>query len=291
GAVPTRAASRVKLVALAVAWLAALPAVWPLDAHAAETLIFSPLPLAAPETVAAQWKPVLGHIEKSLGVTVRIEYSADYGEILDKFRAGKIDLAQLGPLPYVVLRQAFSQVEPLVHFNESDGQPTYTCALVAPAEAKLAPQAIKGKKIALTQPLSTCGYFVADILLRQAGGALEGNRYRYLGRHDAVALAVIGGEFDAGVMRTTIAREHVGLGLAVIAESLSLPGSALVANAATVKAGQRVLIQQALQDADAATRARWGVYSYGVTPARDGDYAAVRRLRGGVGRAPAQGNY
>lgn len=277
------------LAALAVV----LGAVWPAGAAAADTLIFAPLPLESPGTVAAQWKPVLGHLEKSLGITLRIDYSASYGEILDKLHAGKIDLVQLGPLPYVRLRETFLQAEPIVHFNESDGRPDYTCALVAPAEAKQAQQgirAIKGKTVALTQPLSTCGYFSADTLLRQAGGALEHNRYRYLGRHDAVALAVIRGEFEVGSMKTAIAKDHAGLGLVVIAESAPLPGFALVANTMTIKAERFAQIRQALLEADAETRSRWGVYRYGVTAAQDGDFAAVRRMLGKT-VIPEKGNF
>ncbi len=274
---------------------------WPVAAtHATETLVFTPLPQESPETVVAQWKPLLNQVGKALGVTVRIEYLANYGEIIDKFRAGKIDLAQLGPLSYVVLRETFEPVAPLVHLNESDGRAGYTCALVAPAESKLAardpknplknPMNIKGRTFALTQPLSTCGYLGGDSLLRGAGGALENNRYRYLGQHDAVALAVLRGEFELGSMKTQIARKYAGLGLVVVAESGPLPGVALVANAATVSPERISQIRTLLLDADAATRSGWGIARHGVTPAKDSDYDAVRRLRGQT-KIPETGNF
>lgn len=267
---------------------------WPVAAtHATETLVFAPLPMENPETIVAQWKPLLNQVGKALGVTVRIEYVAHYGEIIDKFRAGKIDLAPLGPLPYVVLREAFEPVTPLVHLNESDGRADYTCALVAPAESKLAARDlkdIKGRKVALTQPLSTCGYLGADSMLRGAGGALEKSRYRYLGQHDAVALAVMRGEFDLGSMKTQIARKYAGLGLAVIAETAPLPGFALVANGATVSPERIAKIRKLLLDADAATRSDWGIARHGATPAKDSDYDAVRRLRGQT-KIPETGNF
>lgn len=270
---------------------------WPVaTTQATETLVFTPLPLENPETVAAQWKPLLNQVGQALGVTVQIEYVANYGEIIDKFRAGKIDLAQLSPLPYVVLRETFGPAVPLVQFKESDGRAEYTCALVAPAESKLAardlknPMNLKGRKFALTQPLSTCGYLAADSLLHQAGGALENNRYRYLGQHDAVALAVIRGEFDLGSMKTPIARKYAGLGLTVVAETAPLPGFALVANALTVSPERISQIRKLLLDADTATRSGWGVARHGVTPAKDSDYDAVRRLRGQT-KIPETGNF
>ena len=100
-------------------------------AQADGTFTFAPLPMVSPETVAGQWKPLFGHLERTLGIQLRIEYSQSYAEILEKFRAGKLDLAYLGPLPYVTLKDGFSAAVPLVHFNEMDGQPFYTCAVVA----------------------------------------------------------------------------------------------------------------------------------------------------------------
>lgn len=274
---------------------------WPVaTTHATETLVFTPLPLENPETVVAQWKSMLYQIGKTLGVSIRFEYAANNGEIIDKFRDGQIDLVQLGPLSYVVLRETFGPAVPLVQFKESDGRADYTCALVAPAESKLAardlknplknPMNIKGRKFALTQPLSTCGYLAADSLLHQAGGALENNRYRYLGQHDAVALAVMRGEFDLGSMKTLIARKYVGLGLAVVAETAPLPGFALVANAATVSPERISQIRKLLLEADAPTRSGWGIARHGAIPAKDSDYDAVRRLRGQT-KIPETGNF
>lgn len=272
-------------------YLACIAALLFAGSAAAETLSFAPLPMETAETVAGQWKPLLDHIEKSLGVTLRIEYSENYGEILDKFRAGKIDLAYLGPLPYVALREKFPQATPIVHFNEKNGKPTYTCAIVALADAKLGPKDIKGKKVALTQPLSTCGYLSTDGLLRQAGATLEQNRYRYLDKHDEVALAVTRGEFDAGGLKAAIGKKYAHLGLTVIAETAPLPGFALVANAGTVKGERIAQIQKLLESADAATRNAWGDnIRHGAVAARDADYDAVRKLRARAD-IPEKGNF
>jgi phosphonate transport system substrate-binding protein len=265
----------------------------PQAAQPAETLVFVAQPLENPEQLAAQWKPFLDRLAMALGVAVRFQHISDNDEINERFRAGKIDLAQLGPLPYVILRESFAPATPLVFLNESDGRADYTCALVAPAEAKLKARdlaKLKNKKIALTQPLSTCGYLAAASLLRGAGGALENHRYRYLGRHDTVALSILRGEFDLGSMKTQIARKYDGLGLAVVAETKPLPGFALVANAATVSPERMAQIRKYLLGADAAARGDWGAARHGVTPAQDSDYDAVRRLRVQT-KIPETGNF
>lgn len=246
-----------------------------------EELVFAPLPMESPETVISQWKPALDHLGTALGAHLRIEYSENYAVILEKFRAGKLDLAYLGPLPYVALRERFPDAIPVVHFNEKNGQPSYTCAIVTLAESNLVLKDLRGKQIALTQPLSTCGYLATDGLLRRAGSDLEKNRYRYLDKHDTVAIAVARGDYDAGGLKTAIAQKYAHLGLKVIAESPPLPSFALIANGKRLSAVRIAEIRAALVGGDPGRRVTWGdSIRHGAVPASDKDYDAVRGLRG-----------
>lgn len=257
----------------------------------AESLTFAPLPMETPETVVKQVKPMLAHLEKAVGADIHIDYSSDYAEILQKFADGKLDLAYLGPLPYLALRDRVTQATPLVHFKEKSGSATYTCAVVAPADAKPDLSRLKQRKVALTQPLSTCGYLSTDGLLRQAGSKLEDNLYRYLDKHDEVALAVIRGEFDLGGLKTAIGRKYAHMGLAVIAESGPLPGFALVANAKTVSKERMDRLRDALVAADGDMVKAWGDnIRFGAVPAFDGDYDGLRRLRRQA-QVPDSGNF
>ena len=257
----------------------------------AETLRFAPLPMEKPGIVAGQWKPLLEYLHKTLGIELEIDYSDSNEEILEKFEAGKLDLAYLGPLPYLRLKDRFPQAQPLVIFHEDDGQPSYTCALVVAAESDLRPEQLTGRKIALTQSLSTCGFFSISGLLQQAGIRLEETRYRYLGPHDAVALAVAAGEFDAGGLKSAIARKYASLGLRIIAETSPLPGLALVANGARMSEERMEAIRRALLAADEPTRKTWGDnIRHGLSAAADEDYAGAHKLpyRAPI---PGQGNF
>lgn len=257
----------------------------------AETLKFAPLPMETAETVAAQWKPLLEHLKKVCDIELDFDYSTSNEQILEKFEAGQLDLAYLGPLPYLRLKDRFPLARPLVIFHEADGRPSYTCALVVAADSVLRPDRLAGRTIALTQPLSTCGFFSISGLLQQAGIRLEETRYRYLGPHDAVALAVAGGEFDAGGLKSAIARKYASLGLRIIAETAPLPGLALVANGARVSEERMESIRRALLAADEATRKTWGDnIRHGVSAADDKDYAESRKLpyRDPI---PTQGNF
>ena len=97
-----------------------------------KTLVFAPLPMEAPEVVVGQWKPLLNYLEHKLGISLRIDYSQRNDEVVEKFRAGTLDLAYLGPLPYVVLKEAFPAALPVVKLGSS--QKTENKARLACAE-------------------------------------------------------------------------------------------------------------------------------------------------------------
>ena len=261
-------------------------------AQASESILtFAPLPMESPETVVGQWKPLLNYLERKLGIELRIDYSQNNEEILEKFRTGKLDLAYLGPLPYVVLKESFPAALPVVHFKEANGQSVYTCSIVALSESKLSVRDLRNRKIALTQPLSTCGFLAAESLLRLGGTALEANRYRYLNAHDAVALAVVRGDYDAGVLKTAIGRKYAHLSLTTLAETAPMPSLGLVANSSRLSAETIRRLRTALLEADSAVRAGWGDnIRHGAVTAADADYDPMRKLRS-QRPIPAKGNF
>jgi phosphonate transport system substrate-binding protein len=240
------------------------------------------------ETLVKQFSPMAVFLETKLGVTVEFDFSDNYAEIIKKFIAGKIDLAYLGPLPYVELRAQDKNAEPLIHFNEASGKPMYTCAIVTLADAPLKLSGLKDRRIALTQPLSTCGYLSVNGLLKEHGSKLENNRYRYLDKHDSVALAVVRGEFDAGGLKTAIGKKYAHMGLITIAETPPLPSFGLIANRATVSRKQRKAIRMILtaldpNGSDKALVAAWGEnIRHGAVLASDHDYEVVRKFKGNL---------
>jgi phosphonate transport system substrate-binding protein len=262
----------------------------------ARTIVFAPLPMESRETVLKQFMPLAFYLKQTLGHEVQFDYSDNYAQILDKFRQGKVDLAYLGPLPYVSLRSIDEHAVPLVHFNEASGKPLYTCSIVALADADFTLANIAKRKVALTQPLSTCGFLSTNGLLRKQGSSLAGNLYRYLSKHDEVAMAVVRGEFDIGGLKTAIAEKYGHLGLVVLARTSALPSFALIGNGATLSAEEQGAIRDALTRLDPAGRDKallesWGAnIRHGAVPARDGDYAPVRELLGDT-LIPETGNF
>lgn len=247
---------------------------------------FAPLPMENREAITLRFRPMMQYLERKLGRPFVFDFSESYQTILEKFQTGRIDLAYLGPLPYVELRAKDPHAEPLVHFREASGNPKYTCAIVALADAPISLRSLRNHRIALTQPLSTCGYLSVNGLLRERGSTLANNRYRYLNKHDAVALAVIRGEFDAGGLKTAIGRRYAHMGLKILAETPPFPGFGLIANQETLSLKTRKAIRQAMiqldpAGADKAMLAGWGgSIRYGAVSANDADYQTVRTYKG-----------
>lgn len=262
----------------------------------AETIRFAPLPMENRETVIKQFRPLTIFLEQRLNLTVNYVYADNYADILAKFRQSQVDVAYLGPLPYVELRASYDKAQPMVHFKEKSGHTTYTCALITVPDADFNIQDANQKKIALTQPLSTCGYLSASGLMRTRGSSLENNFYRYVGKHDAVALSVIRGEFDAGGLKTAIARKYAHLGLQILVETPPLPSFALVANTKTMPPALISGIRQALialepGGKDSAMLASWGDnIRFGAVVASDDDYQVVRDLLADA-VIPEKGNF
>lgn len=266
------------------------------NAAEAPPLRFAPLPMEDPETVIRQARPMLAYLERRLARRVDIVYSADYGDLLAKFRSGAVDMAYLGPLPYMALRDHFPAAEPVVHFREASGGAAYTCAVVGWADTVGDLRGLAGRRVALTQPLSTCGYLSTRALLRAQGTDIEDTAYQYLGAHDRVALAVVRGEFDVGGMKAAIARKYAHLGLRVLAETAPLPSFALIVNRQTVAPAVERRLVDILTGldpvgADQALMADWGEpLRHGAVPARDADYDGLRAMDGWTA-IPEQGNW
>lgn len=199
-----------------------------------KTLIFAPLATKDIKTIHTQFLPMTRYLEKKLNVKIKIDYNSSYDTLLEKFISGKIDIAYLGPLPYLSLEERYPYINPLVNFKNDKGEVSYTCSFVSFISNRSSIENMIDKKIALTQPLSTCGYLFVNEVLNNFNTNIENNKYRYTGRHDKVALSVIRNEFKYGGLKTDIAEEYTHLGLKEITRSKAIPSFVLVGNTKTL---------------------------------------------------------
>ncbi len=249
-------------------------------AYADEPLRLAPLPLENREAVALQFDPMVQHLARELGRPVELIWSGYHDEVLNAFIDGDIDIAFLGPLPYLHLRQRHSAVTPIIRFVGSDGQSMYRCALVRFGDDIPPVEHPHKLRVGLTQPLSTCGFLGTDSILRsQYPFSLEQTRYRYLGSHEEVALAVIAGEAELGGVKDEFADKFANLGLEVAGWSERVPGVALFANRNTLDEATIAAIRQVLLATPEMIYQHWGsTIRHGMIDAQESDFDALHEF-------------
>ena len=247
-------------------------------ASARRELIFVPLPIEQQEAVVSASKPLVAYLSRQLGQPVTIRYESNYEDILRLFKEGKVDIVQLGPLPYTALTQIYNKAVPLVAIRESDGKVGYTCAMVTAFDGPTSVKQVK-RSVALAQPLSTCGHMTAGYLFEKHGRNLEDLHHAYLGNQEKVALAVVRGTYEVGTMKTALARKYSNLTLRVVEETPVFPGFLLVGNAATLTGDQLKKLREALIKLQPADQKGLVLGRYGFAPVADRDYDLIRRYR------------
>ena len=244
-----------------------------------KTLVFAPLATKDIKSIHTQFLPMTNYLEKKLKIKIKIDYNSSYDNLLEKFINGEIDIAYLGPLPYLSLEERYPYLKPLVNFKNEKGEVSYTCSFVSFISTKSSIKNMIDTKIALTQPLSTCGYLFVHDVLNTLNTNIEKNKYRYLGRHDKVALSVITNEFKYGGLKTDIAKEYSHLGLEEIVRSKAIPGFILVGNKKTVNPQMLKDIKNTMLRVEEKELSSWHKnIKFGTKETNDAEYNHLRKL-------------
>lgn len=252
-----------------------------LGANEPKKLIFAPLPTSDAQSIFQTFSPMVNYLEKTLHVKIEFHFSQSYAEFLTSLKNGEIDLAYIGPLPYVELRNTYPFVEPLVFFNESNGKPFYTCSLIAWGDAYVPLSKLNSyHSFALTDPLSTCGYLAVWGFLNETGHNLDDQPFEYIGNHDSVALSVVKGRFDYGGVKSDIASKYAHLGIEVVAQTQPIPAFALIAETQRVSFELRQALAKVLIGVPLKERLEWGkTIKHGCSLAEDKAFDSMRIMQ------------
>lgn len=258
---------------------------------AKEPIVFAPLPMQDKNTILRQFYPMIEYLQKKTKREFKVSHYKNYETLLDNFIQGNIDLIYLGPLPFVTLQEKYPDIEPLVFFKDKDGASFYTCSLIAFMDNDIDfTQPIKDKKIALTQPLSTCGYLGVSKILQLADSNIEENHYNYVCRHDTVALHVAQKKAELGGLKTSIAKQYHGIGIDILATTDPMPMFVLAGNTKTLSFDTLQAIQSILLKTPLSQYKNWGEkIRYGTKKASLEDYKYLIEIKKGLD-IPQKGN-
>ncbi|MEA2924803.1 MAG: phosphonate transport system substrate-binding protein [Alphaproteobacteria bacterium] len=188
---------RPRLVAILIA-LATMGVAQADQAHP-ERLRIGLLPGETSLTAMRLYEPLRRLIESKLGLPVELQVGTNYAATGEALRFGRLDIAYLGPVTYVLQREKVEIVTFATPHHPKVGA-VFEAAIIVPTDSPaMTLKDLAGTDIAFGDPASTSGAWVPRYELL-AAGLQAGRDYKahYLGAHDAVALAVANKKAAAG---------------------------------------------------------------------------------------------
>lgn len=148
------------------------------------------------------------YLEEALGVPVELFPASDYAGVLQGLLAGQLEYAGLGSSGYAGLYlQDGDAVEPLYTTMQIDGSLGYYSVMYVRADSDIETlEDMEGKSLAFADPNSTSGYLVPSAeLANEEGIDMESyfSRTGFAGGHEQGVVAVLQGQYDAGVTWTS----------------------------------------------------------------------------------------
>jgi phosphonate transport system substrate-binding protein len=188
-----------------------------------ENLILAVYPYLPYQELMKRYTPLALYLETSLEIPVNVRVGGSYQEHIDAVGTGTVDIAILGPAPYLNLLDKFGP-RPLLARMEAHGRPMHRGNIIVRQDSPYHSLTdIADQTMAFVDPASTM-YLVPLAMLRQAGvGRQDARSLSFLGSHPNVALGVLAGDFEAGAIEEDVFHEFEAQGLRSIATTPHIP--------------------------------------------------------------------
>jgi phosphonate transport system substrate-binding protein len=259
----------------------------PRATEAPTTLVMGLIPAENNQTIAQTFEPMRAHLEKKLGIPVKVFTATDYAGVIEAMRSKHVDVAFFGPLSYYLAEQEAGAEAFAVGVLQSTGKSDYHSCLVVPGDSPVKTIAdLKGKKAAFVDPASTSGGLMPSYMIKQATGLMPEEFFSNLvwaGSHDAAELAVKNKTVDVAADNDITYPKMIKAGQIteqtnrILVTSPALPGSPL-----TYRSDLPAELKAKIRDAILTAHNEIKVAGYGelirYDPAAPKDYQVVRDL-------------
>lgn len=244
--------------------------------------------LHAPDLVR-RFTPLASYLEEKVGRKVEIRISLSYESHKERLGQDRADLAFVGPFSYAQMTDRDGP-KIILATLESSGTTSFYGVIAVRRDSPIRHLAdLAGKKFAFGDKDSTMGTLVPRYLLQKAGlGVARLGSYNFLHSHNDVALAILGGFYDAGGLKEEVFQEYAPRGLRLLARTPPIPEHLFLASkklpAELVQNLRAALL--ALKDPAILTPIQKN--ATGMVALTDRDYELVRRIYRGLGPMPGE---
>jgi phosphonate transport system substrate-binding protein len=197
-----------------LAWLALIQ----LAAAGQGEIRFGSVAMDIPAVMHRRLTPLTQYLSKELGRPVSLKLAEDMPGAIKDIADSNVDLAYLTPVAYLK-SHTLGQTR-LVVKTITEGQGSFKLMIVVRSNSPIKTVAeLKGKKFAFGDRAA----LLQRAVVVGAGVQLDSLRYDFLGHYDNIVRAVLHGEYDAGILKDTMAYKWQGKGIHILYASEDLP--------------------------------------------------------------------
>ena len=182
-------------------------------------LLFGSVAMDIPAAMYMRLKPLTDYLSQTLKRPVTLRLSPDMGSAINEVVSGNVQLAYLTPVAYLEAQKKGKAQ--LIVKTVTRGKGSFQLMIVVRQDSPI--KSVKdlagkdfafGDEKALLQRATVVG----------AGLPLDKlHSYKFIGHYDNIVRAVISGDFDAGILKDTMAYKWQGKGIRILYESPDLP--------------------------------------------------------------------
>ncbi len=243
------------------------------------TLSFGLPPFANPVSLKQKFTPLVQYLSKAVGRPIKVSIAPNYISHVMRLGEGTIDIAFVGPSPYVKTKDKFGGIELLAKFQMQDNINDQVVIFTTKESGIRTLVDLSGKTFAFGDYQSFGSHFMPRYILNNHDISLgDLTAYDYVGSHDNVVLSVQHGDFDAGGVRYDIFKKYHDRPLQIIYGPVPIPPHVLICRASLpdeIKSGLR---QALLSLSDQNIFRSINPMMTGFAPVDDQEFSLARKV-------------
>lgn len=192
----------------------------------AQPLVLGTVATDIPSAMARHLAPLTNYLSTQLEMPIQLRPAPNMRASIEDFGSGVTQITYLTPVAFLETRERFGAIA--IALPLTDGQPTFRLAIVVRKSSPVKQlKDLVGRSFAFGDEKS----LLQRATLESGGLPLaQLSHYAYLKYLDNVAKAVLNGDFDAGIMKESIAHKFASKGLRIIHLSPPLPTFVIAIN-------------------------------------------------------------